>query len=120
MIKKITEKRLENITLYYLQRYESCSSKLRIFLKRRILKLKIQQIEIPSQIDCWIENVIEKMINLGYINDRRYIENTVRRLQSSGKSIRYISNKLKQDGIEDDLIQSFFEKTIQNCKNKNA
>ena len=56
------------------------------------------------------------MINLGYINDRRYIENTVRRLQNSGKSIRYISNKLKQDGIEDNLIQSFFEETIQNSE----
>ena len=109
MVKQITEKRLENITLYYLQRYESCSSKLKDILYRRVLKAKLAGIEIPPQVDTWILNVISKMQNLGYINDKRYIENTVRRLQNNGKSMNYILNKLKQDGLSSDLIERFLD-----------
>ena len=63
MAKKITEKRLENIALFYLQRYESCSSKLRDTLKRRVRRAKMQGIEVPDDANQWIENVVNKMRN---------------------------------------------------------
>ena len=109
MRKKISEKRLENIALYYLQHYESCSSKLREMLKRRIKKAEIQGCEVSVDANKWIENIISKMQDLGYINDKRYSENTLRRLRNSGKSTRYIYSKLKNDGLKLDLIQSLFD-----------
>lgn len=115
MSKKITEKRLENIALFYLQRYESCSSKLRDTLKRRIRRAKMQGTEVPDEANQWIENVVKKMIDLGYINDKRYTENTLRHLQNDGKSTRLIAGRLKSIGIQTDLIQDVIaeqEKTI--------
>ena len=109
MTKKITEKRLENIALFYLQRYESCTSKLRETLKRRLRRAKMQGIEIPFEASQWVENIVHKMQDLGYIDDKRYMENIIRQLQNNGKSVRFICGKLKQDGIETSLIQSFFE-----------
>ena len=109
MVKKITQKRLENITLYYLQRYESCSSKLRSMLKRRVLRAKMQLGEIPDEANDWIENIIKRMQELGYIDDKRYAQNTFRRLQNAGKSTRFIAGKLKQSGIVADTIDELIE-----------
>ncbi|MBO5997924.1 MAG: regulatory protein RecX [Alphaproteobacteria bacterium] len=109
MIKKITPKRLENITLYYLQRYESSTSKLRSMLQRRVLRAKLQLGEVPAEANDWIENIIHRMQELGYVNDKRYAENTFRRLQSAGKSTRYIAGKLKQDGIDPYTINGLIE-----------
>lgn len=109
MAKKITEKRLENIALFYLQRYESCSSKLRDTLKRRVRRAKMQGIEVPDDANQWIENVINKMVDLGYVNDKRYTENTLRHLQNDGKSTRFATGRLKVAGIEPKLIQNVLE-----------
>lgn len=109
MVKKITQKRLENITLYYLQRYESSTAKLRAVLKRRVLRAKMQLGEVPEEANDWIENIIKRMQELGYVNDKRYAENTFRRLQSAGKSTRFIAGKLKQAGILSDSIDELME-----------
>ena len=109
MVKKITQKRLENITLYYLQRYESSTSKLRNVLKRRVLRAKMQQAEVPDEVNEWIENIIKRMQELGYVDDKRYAQNTFRRLQNAGKSTRFIAGKLKQAGILPDNIDGLME-----------
>ena len=109
MSKKITEKRLENIALFYLQRYESCSSKLRDTLKRRIRRAKVQGIEVPDEANQWIENVIKKMIDLGYLDDKRYTQNTFRHLQNDGKSTRFITTRLKLAGIEPEILKDVLE-----------
>ena len=114
MVKKITEKRLENIAIYYLQRYDSCTSKLKDVLYRRVLKIKMLGGDVPPQVEDWISTIISKMQDLGYINDMRYIENTVRRLQNNGKSMHYILNKLKQDGLPSDLLDAFLQENTSN------
>lgn len=115
MVKKITPKRLENIALYYLQRYESSTAKLRAVLKRRILRAKMQGCEIPEQADIWIEDIIRKMVDLGYVNDIRYAQNTFRRLHNAGKSTRFIAGKLKQDGITPDDFDALTQAQQISC-----
>ena len=56
MVKKITHQRLYNITLYYLSRYDSCSTKVREMLKRRILKDAQAGADVPTEVNEWIEN----------------------------------------------------------------
>ena len=79
MQKLLTAKRLENIALFYLERFDASSDKLRQVLKRRLRRQKMQGIELSPEAPDWIENVIQKMQNLGYVNDDRYAENAVRR-----------------------------------------
>ncbi len=104
MAKKITQKRLYNIALYYLSRYEATTQKVREILQRRLIKASLQGEEIPTQAQDWIENIIKEMLHLGYIDNNRYAENTFRRLSETGKSIRSISYKLKQAGIDDETL----------------
>ena len=109
-MKKITPTRLKNIALYYLERYEASSQKLHEVLKRRLVKAAQEQI-IPNEADNWLEEVISEMIRLGYVNDKRFAENTVRRLSEAGKSRAFIRTKLKLAGIDETDITNALSDT---------
>ena len=109
-MKKITPQRLKNIAFYYLERYDASSQKLRMVLKRRLIKAS-QEAPVPKDAEKWIEEVIQEMKQLGYINDRRFSENLVRRLTGTGKSRSFIRSKLKIAGIEEDEINAVLADT---------
>lgn len=109
MAKKITEKRLYNIALYYLSRYESTTGKVREVLTRRLMTAERRGEEIPNEAPAWIEKIIAQMVDLGYIDNNRYAENTFRRLTEAGKSVRSIAYKLKQAGLEEDVLSDLIE-----------
>lgn len=109
MVKEITEKRLYNITLYYLTRFDASAGKVRSMLKRRLSKSRLTGIEIPSEALQWIENIIIEMQRLGYLNDYRYAENKIRLLMHQGKSPQFITLKLKEDGIDSENIQQLLK-----------
>ena len=101
--KKLTEKRLENIAVYYLSRYDSSSANLANVLKRRAVKEKDKGAEVPENICDIIQNIIDKMQKAGYVNDERYAENMLRRMSKSGKSRTQIALKAKEKGVDVDL-----------------
>lgn len=109
MQKKITYQRLYNITLYYLSRFDANTVKVRQMLRRRLQKVQLSGNEVPAEAEQWIEDVIVRMHQLGYINDERYCFNQVRILSDAGKSKRFIIGKLKQAGVSPDLIDKAFE-----------
>ena len=90
----LNSKRLYNIAIYYLKRYDSSSFNLRKVLKRRVIRERAKNAEIPDDIDAVIENVIARMKELGYVNDVRFMENEIRRLTARGKSRSFIEKKL--------------------------
>lgn len=109
MQKPLTEKRLENITLYYLERFDASSEKVRQMLKRRIQKQKMLGLDVDPQINLCVEKVIQKMQQLGYVNDDRYAENAVRRLTQSGKSTRFIQQKLLAEGVPVATLEKYLD-----------
>lgn len=102
--KKITHKRLENIALYYLNRYESSSNNLIKILTRRIDKaLKFHEFDREEAVG-WAREVATKMQSYGYIDDNRYIENQIRILSNKGMSKKMIAQKLMLKGcIREDI-----------------
>ena len=106
MQKPLTQNRLKNIALFYLERFDASSGKIRQILKRRIQRQKNKGIELSPEITQWVENVIQDLLHLGYLNDKRYVENAIRRLSQNGKSIQYIRQKLRTENIETTLIDS--------------
>ena len=100
-MKKITRERLKNSALYYLERYEASTLKLRGVLRRRLIKARLEQ-PVPKEADTWIEEIIAEMVRLGYVNDKRFAENLVRRFSGVGKSRSFIRTKLKMAGIDEE------------------
>lgn len=107
MTKQITKTRLYNITLFYLERFESSRFKTKKMLEKRVQKERLKGNIIPDNINLLIDEVIQKMTDLGYINDERVIQNQVRRLSNAGKSKSFILNKLKQDGLSEQSISLY-------------
>ena len=109
MQKPLTERRLENIALFYLARFETSTGKLRQVLKRRVQRQKMQGMEINPDVSQWIENVVRKMCTQGYINDERYVESCVRRWSEQGKSHQVIRQKLLAEGVSEDLFSQYLD-----------
>jgi len=107
MQKPLTEKRLENIALFYLEKFDASSEKLRLVLMRRIKRHQMQGIPVNENATLWVHDIIQKCQRLGYINDERYAQNVIRRLSNSGKSARFIQQKLITEGIPEETISAF-------------
>lgn len=105
MQKKMTAQRLYNIALHYLSKYDAGSEKIRRMLMRRLENDAYKnKTTLPDETHEWIEEVVQKLIRLGYINDTNYIHNRIRILSESGKSLYFIRQKLKQEGFSFDFI----------------
>jgi len=106
-MKKITHQRLKNIALYYLDRFDTSSEKLKSVLKRRVQKAVMAGDEVSPDSSNWIDEIVQDMQRLGYVNDKRFCENKIRQYLNAGKSNRYITGKLSEAGIDSEMIQSF-------------
>lgn len=126
-LKKITPQRLKNIALYYLKRFETSEYNLRSVLKRRIDDYAYWNKEFDKkEAYCWLDDLMNDFVRLGYVNDERYAEIKIRGYLSAGKSPRYILNKLKEKGIDEDLADKLlneqeydaFESALKLAKKK--
>lgn len=107
MPKRLTEARLYNITLYYLQKFEASEMKVRAMLQKRVQKEALKEVEIPQETPQWIENIIKKVVALGYVDDERFAKNQVRNMAQAGKSRTFIINKLAQNGIDSESAKEY-------------
>ena len=110
MSKTLNEKRLYNIALYYLERFDASAGKLKEVFMRRLYKAKINGDQISPTIMAEMARVIEKLKKQGYLNDDRYLENQVRLLQEGGKSVRFIMQKLHTAGLPENAVREAIEK----------
>ncbi len=106
MKKQITLKRLYNIALFYLSKYEASRKQVGDMLNRRVLKARLLGGDVPAQCDVWIQSVLDELEKQHYLSDDRFAENRVRHWSEQGKSDTYITMKLKAAGVSTDVIQS--------------
>jgi len=96
----VTQKRLKNVALFYLSKYESSAENLRRVLKRRVLKAKLSGADVPAETETWIEEIITSVTAAGYVDDKRFAQNLIEKYKAAGKSVKFIVQKLKNAGIQ--------------------
>ena len=107
VLRKITKQRLKNIALYYLKRFESSVTNLRNVLRRRVNDYAYHTPDFAKQEAYdWIEEILQDFVRVGYLNDERYTELKVKNYVLSGKSPRYIQGKLREKGIDENIIDA--------------
>ena len=105
-MRKMTKMRIKNIGLYYLKRFESSVVNLRSVLRRRVNDYAFHTPGFVKQEGYdWIEEVLSDFQRLGYLNDARYSELKIKDYMAAGKSPRYIHGKLREKGIDENLIE---------------
>ena len=93
--KKITPRYLENVALYYLQRYASSSQNLKAVLMRRAVK-SCRHHDMPLiDAEMMIDQMIQKYENVKILDDQKYCEQIITSLRQRGFSKQAIINKLK-------------------------
>ncbi len=105
-MRKMTKMRIKNIGLYYLKRFESSVANLRSVMRRRVNDYAFHTPEFVKQEGYdWIEEVLSDFQRVGYLNDARYSELKIKDYMAAGKSPRYIHGKLREKGIDENLIE---------------
>lgn len=107
-----TKARLRNIALYYLERFETSKDNLRSVLKRRVDKYVLYDKQYnPNEAYGWIDEVVNECLVKNFVNDKRFAEFKINTYLNAGKPKRYIAQKLKQKGIDEQIIMQIFDQT---------
>lgn len=104
-LRKITKQRLQNIALYYLQRFETSVENLRTVLWRRVKDYAFYVPEFNvAEAEMWIEEILADFQKRHYVDDKRFAELKIRDYLALGKSENYIRLKMAQKGVSDELV----------------
>lgn len=102
--RRMTAERIENVALHYLGRYASSSGNLRRVLMRRVERAAAAHGDDPAAGARLVEALIARFLRSGLIDDRAYAAQKAASLQRRGASRFGIRGKLRQKGVEADLV----------------
>ena len=115
--RKASPKSLENAAIYYLKRYASSAANLQSVLMRRVLKSARYHGTDVEEGRGWIDDVVTKLQNAGYLNDRQYAETRIHSLYARGLSLRAIQIKLSEKGVPGDIATEALEMLCEETEN---
>jgi regulatory protein len=102
--KKISESYLYNSGLYYLERFPASVSHFKFVMKRKIERsFEDHPEQSKDDINAWLDVVVQRFIELGYLNDKLYARGVVNSLRRKGTSSTKIIMTLKQKGVDSDI-----------------
>lgn len=95
----LTAQQLENAALHYLGRFASSSANL-----RRILIRKVARAGAGEEGEALVDALVARYLASGLLDDRAYAAQTATSLVRRGASRYGIAGKLKQKGVDPDLV----------------
>jgi len=97
--KKATAKHLENVALWYLQRFAASADSLRRVLLRRVDKSARAHDTDREEGAALVADIVARFRASGLLDDRIYAEGRARSLHRRGVSIRGIGARLRAKGV---------------------
>ncbi|SDF24859.1 MULTISPECIES: regulatory protein RecX [Thalassobaculum] len=105
----LTKAYLERAALHYLERYASSVEGLRRVLMRRVDKAAWEERCDPAEATPWVEDVVARYAASGLVDDRSFAEGKAASLRRRGDSARRIALKLREKGVDGELIDTVLE-----------
>lgn len=109
--RKITAQYLENAALYYLQRYATSSENFRRVMTRKIKRSCTFHETAPEAFYPLLENLLERYVAAGLLNDKGFAEARTATLRRQGRSKQAITAKLQAKGLSKGDIEKALETT---------
>ena len=103
-LSKVNPKKLENAALNYLQRFSTSSEHLRRVLMRQVLRAAHRYDTDVEEASVWVDEVVAKMYERGFVNDQTFAEGRVHSLLARGVPLRGIRFQLHNKGVDEDII----------------
>ena len=104
--KKATAKHLENVALWYLQRFAASADSLRRVLLRRVERSARAHGTDREEGAVLVEDIVARFRASGLLDDRLYAEGRARSLHRRGISARAIGVRLRAKGVGADDIDA--------------
>lgn len=105
----LTKAYLERAALHYLERYASSVEGLRRVLMRRVDKAAREDRCDRAEAAPWVDEVVARYAASGIVDDRSFAEGKAASLRRRGESARRITMKLREKGVDGDLIDTVLE-----------
>jgi len=99
--KPVTPERVREQALRYLDRFAATTDKLKRHLMSKNHRAMILHEQDEEDVLQMVEQLIEKLVKQGLMDDQQYAEAKARSLSRQGKSTRHIRQKLFSLGLED-------------------
>ena len=114
-LRKMTEKRLQNIAIYYCQRYVVSKSKLEDYLKQRVYR-EVKDSEARQELFDLIPDLSKKMADFGYVNDKEAASAKLRSALRSGYSATRAVYKASQASmVKSDEVKGELQSAVQDA-----
>ncbi|MBT5108017.1 MAG: RecX family transcriptional regulator [Rhodospirillaceae bacterium] len=97
--KPITESRLRNIALHYLERYATASANLRRVLIRRVVKARLEDPAAAPEAEAWIDTLLARFESAGVLDDAVYARAQAQTLHRRGVSAKGVRHRLSAKGV---------------------
>jgi len=107
--RKMTQSRLENIALHYLDRFATSAENLRRVLTRRVRKTAYHHETDLEQCTGWISALIERYQQCNLLDDVAYARAQAASHNRRGKSVRAIRAMLTTKGVPAPIIDEALE-----------
>lgn len=111
----MTEKRLQNIAIYYCQRYVVSKSKLEDYLKQRVYR-EVKDSEARQELFDLIPDLSKKMADFGYVNDKEAASAKLRSALRSGYSAARAVYKASQASmVKSEEVKGELQSAVQDA-----
>lgn len=91
--------RIENIARFHIERFATTSTHLRRVLARRAERARRIHGGDSTQVSAWINEVVDRLVRLGLINDEQYAKDKVASLRRLGRGPGRIGALLAAKGV---------------------
>jgi len=103
--RKVSETYLERAAHHHLSRYGSSAENLRQVLRRKVQRSRAHHGGEGDGDDGLIQNVLDRLVAQGLLDDRRYAQALMQRLRRRGGSRRQIAARMQAKGISADVCR---------------
>jgi len=105
----LTESKIYDAAVHYLQRYASSVAQLRRVLQRKLIRAGMRGEEVPAEAAQWIEKAVAKCVQHNFVNDQNFTEQKIISLRRQGRSQAFIARTLQQKGVDAAMIKNFLK-----------
>jgi regulatory protein len=103
--KPVTATYLRNVVRWYLERHDTTAAHLRRLLMQRVHRAAAAHGQDPAEGARLVDALLGELVASGLVDDRRYAEQTARRLRDRGQSARKIRAALAAKGLRGDVVE---------------
>lgn len=111
---------LEQAALRYAAKWETTERGVCDALERKLPPRCAESGEDPEALRALIPGVVARLVERGYIDDRRYAEQLAARLERQGRSRAYLEAKLRTKGVAEEIIGALSEAAAPDAESQAA